>query len=271
VPHAPDYARKWARWSQKLRAERHFQTHRFGRGASEVLDLFVSPGADVAHLHIHGGAWRALSREAASFTVRGLDDGRTSVAVADFALAPEAPLGQMVAEVRRAFLWLRDWAGARGLRVAVSGHSSGGHLGACLLHREWWDDVGLAADDFAGVLLASGIYDLAPVQLSARNSYLRLSDEDVARLSPLDSLPERLPPLAVVWGESELDEFRRQSRTYADATAGRALWHHAEELTGLNHFDVYDAFGDPGSPIGRLVRTLTRGAGTDAQGRQGDL
>lgn len=270
VPHVQDYAHRWDRWSEELRAGRRFETLRYGPGACELLDLFVPAGPEVAHLHIHGGAWRALSRTAAGFTVRGLDHGRTAVAIADFALAPEASLGQMVAEVRRAFLWLRDWAGARGIRVAVSGHSSGGHLAACLLHRGWWSETGLGPEDFAGVLLASGIYDLVPVRLSARNGYLHLADEDVAALSPLTNLPERLPPLAVVWGEHELDEFRRQSRCYAEATAGRAAWHHLEELKGLNHFDVYDAFGDPASPIGRLARTLTRGAGTDAQGQQGE-
>ena len=120
------------------------------------------------------------------------------------------------------------------------------------------------------MLRASGIYDPTPVRLSARNGHLRLSEPDVAELSPLANLPDRPPPLAVIWGEHELPEFSRQSQSYAEAAASRAVRLHAEELEGLNHFDVYDAFGDPASPIGRLVRTLTRRAGKDARGRQGD-
>lgn len=257
VPHANEYISAWRRASDRLRSRSSFTTHRYGPGPNEVLDLFIDGAPSAAHLHLHGGAWRALSKEDASFVAAGLVPQRTAVAIADFSLAPAARLADIVAETRRCFMWLRDWARARGLPISVSGHSSGAHLAACLLHRGWWDAEGLDTGDFAGVLLASGVYDLAPVRLSSRNHYLDLSEHDATALSPIAQLPDRLPPLAIYFGELELAEFRRQSRDFAvaavrSASASAVV---SAELPGLNHFDIYDAFGDPTSVVCRFLRT----------------
>lgn len=267
VPHAAEYAARWGDWSEETRRCVEYETHAYGDGERETLDLFHSGPPSGAHLHVHGGAWKALSKDDASFTVDGLCRDGLSVAVADFALAPEVSLNEIVAEVRRAFLWLRDWAAARGVPVSVSGHSSGAHLVGCLLHAGWWAEAGLSAEDFAGVVLASGIYDLEPVRLSARNGYLHLNHDDVGRLSPLTNLPRRMPPLAVVWGEHELAEFRRQSRTYADAAIRRSPSFASHELANMNHFDVYDSFRDPTSKACRSVHALS--AGTPMSHKQG--
>lgn len=267
VPDVAAYARRWSEWSDAVRRSWPPQVHDYGEGPTETLDLFNAEAPAAAHLHLHGGAWKALSKRDAGFVARGLSANGAAVAVADFSLAPEVALSEMVAQARRAFLWLRDWAGARGIPVSVSGHSSGAHLAACLLHRDWWRETGLTAEDFASVTLVSGIYDLEPVRLSARNTYLNLSERDVETLSPIRNLPQRCPPVAVLWGEHELAEFRRQSRTYAEAVGPVASWMAARELPGVNHFDLYDAFFDPTSEVSRIAQSLAREAVAEKTGK----
>ena len=96
------------------------------------------------------------------------------------------------------------------------------------------------------IVLVSGPYDLEPVRLSARNSYLNLSPQDADLLSPIRRLAAPYPPIDVYWGGNELEEFKRQSRALAQAVAGAGS---AVELPNMNHFDMYDAFGDPESAI----------------------
>lgn len=257
VPAMRDYMERWAADGRAVRARLAPATHAYGPGKNALLDLYAPARPASAHLHLHGGAWRALSREDAAFTITGLAKGGAAVAIADFPLAPAASLGSIVAHVREAFLWLRGWARARALSITVSGHSSGAHLAACLLHRRWWAERGVSADDFKGVLLASGVYDLEPVRLSARNEYLNLGLHDVQDLSPLKNLPERLPPVAIFWGEHELDEFRRQSRTFAEEIRPISQALASRELAGLNHFEVYDEFARPASDCCRAVETFS--------------
>jgi arylformamidase len=259
VPDMAEYVRRWRAWSSGARTLRSPRTLRYGNHPKEELDFFSGvPGGQI-HLHIHGGAWKALTKEDAAFVVRGGKGRLCNIAVLDFALAPEVRLSQMVSQVRRGFLWLRNSAqrldSAEG-PILVSGHSSGAHLAATLIDRNWWREVGLTAADFAGVVLASGCYDLEPVRLSARNDYLKLTKSESYRLSPLHQLPEQLPPVCVVWGEHELAEFRRQSRCFAEAVADRTPDLAVKELPDLNHFEVYDSFHDPASAINKTVSRM---------------
>ncbi|MCC6000119.1 MAG: alpha/beta hydrolase [Pararhodobacter sp.] len=262
VPDAAAYMRRWRARSDAFIASHPPRTLKYGAGAQESLDLYgATPGAPL-HMHVHGGAWRALGRQDAGFAARGLGAGGSAVAVLDFDLTPAVPLARMVAQVRMAFLWLRAQAGqltGSAAPVSVSGHSSGAHLAACLLDRAWWADAGLTAADFGPVLLASGCYDLHPVRLSARNTYLHLTPEEAHRLSPLHHLPADLPPLALFWGAGELAEFRRQSTALAGALLQQGAAHQATELPALNHFEIYDCFHDPASAICRAAQAMPSG------------
>lgn len=242
VPNAMEYMQRWRERSDFLRAARPAQTLRYGSGTDETMDLFGD--GTTAHLHLHGGAWRALSKDDVSFVVTGLAQPNATVAVCDFGHAPETRLPQIVGQVRAAARVLLDRYG----QILVSGHSSGAHLASTLLDHHWWADAGLDAERFAGVLLVSGPYDLEPVRLSARNGYLNLTQTEAAELSVVYRLPERLPPVHVMWGDGELDEFRRQ---------GQDLFEQMQMPTNritratlpANHFDMYDLFGDPASPV----------------------
>jgi arylformamidase len=69
-------------------------------------------------------------------------------------------------------------------RLYVGGQSSGGHLTAVALTMVWQHDFGLPVSTKGGMCI-SGMYDLTPVRLSARNRYVAFDDATVAALSPI--------------------------------------------------------------------------------------
>ena len=264
----PDRARYMARWkaaSADVRARLDCRLGlRYGPSADEALDLFLAPapGAPL-HVHLHGGAWRRLSRAEASFPAPPFVAEGVHFAALDFGLVPAITLAQQVAQVRRAIAWLYHHADEFGIdreRLQIGGQSSGAHLSAMALARDWLPSHQLPADAIKSAVLVSGSYDLEPVRLSARNEYLRLDQISARALSPIAQIPSDGPPILMAWGDGELDEFRRQGRAYAEAWAARGNPVETLELAGRNHFDMWDEFAEPTSPIVKTALSLI-GAG----------
>ena len=273
VPDVQDYMARWAAWSADLRADCPPLTLAYAATSDTTLHLFKGDAGAPLHLHLHGGAWRALSKEDASFVVKGLKSGGASVAVVDFGKAPQTPLRDMVDQVRAALLWLSRNAASLAVRpdgIVVSGHSSGAHLASCLLDARWWAGEGVTPKTFAGLVLVSGAYDLEPVRLSARNGYLGLSPDEAGDLTALHHLPAELPPVRIFWGDGDLPEFRRQGRAFADALEDAGAPVRREICAGKNHFDMYDAFADPASPVCRTAQAIAAGDGRTRQQRGED-
>mgnify|MGYP001124602527 CR=1 FL=1 len=152
---------------------------------------------------------------------------------------------------RAAVAWLhgnaRDFA-ADPDKLYIAGHSSGGHEVAMLAITDW-AEWGLPGDVIKGALAASGIYDLEPVRLSSRNEYLQL-DEDATRCnSPIHHIRYGMPPMLIAYGEGEQREFRRQSITFAQALRDRGHAVRELDLSGLNHFEVAELYGDGDSSL----------------------
>lgn len=256
VPNVADYVDHWRLRGAQARTRAVCRCDvPYGAGSAERLDIyFPAAGNAPIHMHFHGGAWRMLSKDdvaypAPLFTARG-----AVYIAAGFPLAVDAPLSEMVASARRALAWTHRNArelGGDGDRIFVSGFSSGAHLAAMLLADDGWR-AGAAAprDAVRGAVLMSGIYDLEPVRLSKRNDLLALDTVDVEALSPIRLLPAgNGPAVTVLWGAGELDEFRRQSRTFADAWAAAGNPVRAAELPERNHFDMASDLGEQDSAV----------------------
>jgi arylformamidase len=99
----------------------------------------------------------------------------------------------------------------------------------------------------------SGLYDLEPVRLCHPNEWARLDAEGARRLSPIHHLPDRGCPLIVAWAEADTDEFRRQSRAFAEAWAGRGFPCERIEMAGFNHFDIVLELNRAESPLAAAV------------------
>src|SRR5690606_33707343 len=158
------------------------RTFRYGPSGDETLDWFATEkaGAPVM-VFIHGGAWRSLTKEdSAAPAPTFIETGAHYVAL-NFATIPKVRLPDMVAQCRRALVWVRENAARLGGdpdRIYVSGHSSGGHLCGTMLTTDWTQE-GAPADLLKGGLTASGTHDLEPAMLSARGAYLQLTPEEI--------------------------------------------------------------------------------------------
>jgi len=247
-----------ARWGEPTR-------HRFGPGVAEALDCFLprlqgdSPDLVPALLFIHGGAWRGGFARNYAFVANPFIAQGCAVLIPDFAPVTEleGDLGRMTDQIRRAIAWVSANGRALGIdpaRIHLFGHSSGGHLSAAALHTSWASDFSLHTNSpVASLTVCSGIYELQPVRLSARSSYVRLSDEQVEQLSPVRHVAALTTPLTVAWGSLESPEFQRQAEDYS-ATAERAG--HAVTrclVEGCNHFEILETLSSPYGVLGQLV------------------
>jgi arylformamidase len=158
--------------------------------------------------------------------------------------------------LRRAVIWV--WKNAESFggdpeRIYVSGHSSGGHLAGVLLTTDFLDVFDLPPNIIKGGVCGSGMFDLKPVRLSKRSSYVKFTDAIEQALSPQRHIDTLLAPVVVVYGTAETPEFQRQSRDFAAAVKAAGKPVTLIVMEGYNHFEVMEQFGNPFSLFGRAV------------------
>ncbi len=229
----------------------------YGPTRDETLDIFpaAAPNAPV-FVFIHGGYWRAFSSKDFSCIALGLQAAGITTVVPNYSLCPTVTIDEITRQSRAAVAWTLRHIGAHGgdpSRVAVGGHSAGGHLGAMCLETRWDEDYGLARNPLAAAVLVSGLYDLAPLRHSYLQPSIRLDDGMIERNSPLFAVRPCVTPVLVTWGADESAEFARQSTSFHDAW--RAAGNASELLPqpGANHFSATDGFEDASSPICRWL------------------
>jgi arylformamidase len=248
----------------ELARRRVGEPQRVAYGPTEIerLDIYRRESAAApVFVFIHGGAWRSgRSKEFATPADMFLAAGARYI-VPDFAWVQDVggSLTVLAEQVRRAVAWVYENAARIGIdatRLYVGGQSSGGHLAAVALTTDWQRDFGLPADIIKGGLCISGMYDLAPVRLSARSNYIAFDDETVAALSPIRHLDQLHAPLIVAYGTCETPEFQRQNREFAAAV--EAAGKQVRLLVGdhYNHFELPETLGNPYGLLGRAALEL---------------
>lgn len=153
----------------------------------------------------------------------------------------------MTAQLRKAIAWIYKHADKLGIdkdRIYISGHSSGAHLGGVLLTTDW-SEFDVPQDVIKGATLISGMYDLKPVRLSARSSYVPFTDDLETAMSTQRHLDRIKTPVILAYGGLETDEFKRQTKDFAKAmqAAGKPVELIFSEF--YNHFEMMDDFGNP--------------------------
>ena len=257
VPDFRDALAEYTRRSAEARATlRCLLGVPYGAGERQKLDVFpAAASAAPVHVFFHGGAWRALHRDDAALQAPTYVAAGVTYVAAGFDLATEVPLEAMVDQARAAVAWVATHAhefGADPARLTVSGHSSGAYLAACVATTDWGALFDLPADTVKGAALVSGLYDLEPVRLSARNALLKLTPERAVALSPIRTRPPAGLRLVLGMAEHETGEFHRQTR------ALQAAWVGPEVIVaaGRNHYDVALNLADAKSAIGSACLRL---------------
>ena len=268
APNQPQILKRFAGNSEAFRA-RSGAPERIAYGGTPVesLDVYASrlasPSGAPINIFIHGGAWRSGFAKDYGFLAEVFVRAGAHFVVPDFAWVQEADgsLHSVAAQVRRALAWVCGHAkelGGDPERIYVSGHSSGGHLAAVLLTTDWQKDFGLPADVIKGGLCCSGIYDLKPVGLSSRNSYLKITADVEQALSPHRNLAQVRAPLLLACGSLETPEFQRQSVDFFAALrqAGKPVQLLLAE--GYNHFEILETLASPYGLLGRAALAQMR-------------
>jgi len=232
----------------------------YGPTPIEGLDVYrtTKPNAPVG-IFVHGGAWRNGRSSEFSFLAEPFVHAGAHFVVLDFSNVDDAggSLLPMVEQVRRAVGWVyrnADKFGGDRNRLHLISHSSGSHLGGCVVTHDWAKD-GLPADILKGATLSSGMYDLRPVRLSKRSKYVKFTDDMENALSAIRHLDKLMTPLVLSYGTYETPEFQRQTRDFAAAVT--AAGKPAELLVGdgYNHFEMLETLANPYGLLGRTVLT----------------
>ncbi len=257
---AQEVIKRFGTASAAVRAKYKFETMAYGGGEDEKLDIFAPVKAPPAagapiHMFIHGGAWRGGRKEMYSFPATTfVENGAIYIAIG-FSSIPKVRLPDMAHQIRSAIAWAHKNAKSFGgdpARLFISGHSSGGHLCGVALVTDW-SRYGAPANTVKAGLSVSGMYELDPVMLSARSSYVKISSEEKAALSALRQLDRIACPVTLAYGDGESPEFKRQSRTMAAALKAKGKASELIEVKGVNHFEIIETLGKPDGALGKAA------------------
>jgi arylformamidase len=221
---------------------------RYGPRERNAWDL--SPAADPnapCLVFIHGGYWQRNSKDQFASLIAGPHALGWSAALPGHTLAPDASLTEIVVEINAALDWLATNREAHGIAgpVVLSGWSAGGHLTAiCLGHPL-----------IAAGLAISGIFELGPLRDTVLNDKLRLTDDEIATLSPL-RVPMVNKPLAVTYGTAELPPLVADSRALHARRSAAHLPGALIPVPDGNHFTIVRQLQDKAGILTRHLPTL---------------
>jgi arylformamidase len=242
------------------------EPQRLAYGPSEIekLDVYRArkPNAPI-FVFVHGGSWlNGTARDHGYPAEMFVNAGANFIAI-DFIQIKEAggDLGRMAGQVRSAIAWVYKNAatfGADPNRLYIGGRSSGAHLTGVALVTDWAKDYGVPADIVKGGVCSSGMYDLKPVRISKRSSFVKFTDEMEEAMSAQRHLAQLRAPVAVTYGTNETPEFQRQARDFAAAVKAAGKSVELIEAPDYNHFEMGESFGNPYGPSGRAALALMK-------------
>jgi arylformamidase len=236
----------------------------YGEGNRENMDILLPPnlrnGAPI-HMFVHGGYWRSGDKADYTCVAAPVLAVGGIAAIVEYDLMPGARLATLVGQVRRAVGWLAAQAPALGAdpdRLTVSGHSAGAHL-ASYLAATGVSDRSAPLTAVAGLLLLSGIYDLAEIPTSFLQDEARMTKAEAADWTPLTARQHAGPRRIVALGADETPPFHDQAarlhRLYRSMDIDARLM----VLPALNHMTVVLDLANPDQPLGQTLADLVEG------------
>lgn len=226
----------------------------YGTAEKARLDLYfpeASGGPSPIHMFIHGGYWRMFDKADFGYLAEAITGAGHIAAIINYSLMPSVRMQTIVDEVFAAASWLienaADYGGDAG-RFTVSGHSAGAQLAALLLGTR-------SPVRPSGALLLSGIYELAPLQESFLKNEIALSDDEVARFSPLRLALEAPERLSILVGENETAPFHEQAKAL-DRQLRHGTSNCFAQVPGSNHMSVVLDMADPETVCGQHLQDI---------------
>jgi arylformamidase len=225
----------------------------YGAHPRARFDLFWPKDAPRAVLiFIHGGWWKSGSKDDRAFIAPAWTDKGVAVATINYPLAPEASLPEITTHVTTAIDAICAHIHGRTQKTVpyvITGNSAGGHLTA------FCASAGKQAHQgrLIGACAMSGLYDLAPIATVFPNEWMRLTQDDIATLSPIRLAPSEGVDYLLLVGANEPPGFEAQQRIFADYLASKAISYTTETVSGHGHLSIIDNLIDPSSTAFRWI------------------
>lgn len=249
VPNSPALIEARNEMAAKARAARASALDiPYGEGERQKIDLYPAAAYGAPCLvFIHGGYWQRNSRDLFAHLAEGAAAHGWSVAMPGYSLAPEATLAAIVAEIRASLDWLAAEGRSYGIAgpIVVAGWSAGGQLAA----------LALSHPAVVAGLAISGVYELGPIRDTKLDAALKLTDGEIATLSPL-RLPVVAKPLAIAYGTQEVPALVWDSRNLHALRAAAHAPGPLLPIAGADHFTILDGLQDPHGELVAALRTL---------------
>lgn len=212
------------------------------------IDLY--PAADAAApclVFLHGGYWQRNSRDVFAMLVEGVAAHGWSVAIPGYSLAPDVSLTEIVTEISQALDWLAKNGDAHGISgpIVLAGWSAGAQLVA----------MALGHPRVSAGLAISGVYDLAPIRDTGLNNALKLTDEEIAKLSPL-RLPVVHKRLDIAYGTNELPALVCDAIQFHEMRAAANAPGQLFPIEGADHFSILGELRRPDGALCEIARKL---------------
>lgn len=234
----------------------------YGPGPRQKFDLLFPTGTPVdapLHMFVHGGYWRAGSKDAHTLVAAPVLAAGGIAAIIGYDLMPATRLGAIVSQVRAAARHLVAVApeiGADPARFSASGHSAGAHLAALLAAKALGDREAPDLPTLGFLLLVSGIYDLSDIPDSFLKNEARMRIDEAKAWSPSTAHHLPVPIRVITRGETETHPFQEQAEALSyDLKRGA----HRTELrieAGRNHLTTVLDLANTETPLGRRLADL---------------
>jgi arylformamidase len=232
---------------------------RYGPGPRQTLDVFPAdrPAAPIL-VWMHGGYWRALSKEHYANIAPPFLTSGAAVVLVGYDLCPAVTLDELLGQTRAALRWVHTHAREmRGdpNRIILAGNSAGAHICAMALQYDWSNEA-FPRDSLRAAALITGVYDLTPVLRLPVQAEIRLKAEEVDALSP-QKLPigNKARSLVAV-GADEPPLWIDQSRDYHAKLAAAGAPSELLIVPDRHHFSITRDLTDPESTLTRKVTEL---------------
>lgn len=217
---------------------------RYGPWPRQTFDFFSARGTPRGTLiYFHAGYWQSRDKSTFRFIAPGFTAAGLNVALVNYPLCPEVSLPELVdaakACVEPIGAHARKSAGSENLPLILSGHSAGAHISL---------EIAMARDcGIAGVIVMSGIYDLAPLVDTSLNDKLRLDLGSAKACSPLYRVRANSTAALIVVGADETPAFLDQSQRLHTAwmqAGNRGSLHVAQDADHFVLLRQFSTFGE---------------------------
>jgi len=254
----------WATRSETFRANADAQLDcAYDDGPRDKLDLFRcgEHGAPLL-VFIHGGYWQrgdkaVFSFIAAPFVERGVD-----VALISYQLCPVTDMSSLVAQVRKAIIWLWRNAAQSGIsadRINVGGHSAGGHLTGMMLTTQWNQFDDKLPDNLVKTgIPMSGLYQLEPLRHTTLSDALGMDASVAHENSPYFLKPATDAPILTTIGGAESAELHWQTDQFVEQWGRYQAPIETHIEADVDHFDLVNRLARGDSEIFNKVHAWLR-------------